>query len=362
MKPLALELNDCGIVVSGDPALKGLEPSPGWAVVEAGGILTGTEAAARLRLNPRLAHRRVWSELELTPLPRPFPRGLSSADLAYAHLGAVWTAVGDRLGTDGRDAGARLLAVSGAFTPDQLGLVLGIAESLELPFTGVVDSAVAAASTRPAQRAVLLDLDLERAVATALGPTGSGRIAWQRVRSQQGIGWNSLLDLWARAIGREFVKTTRFDPLHTAGSEQQLYLSLPAWLEELARVGSIEAWLEAGGRQHRIALTRERLADAAEPICAALVGLTQSLMSDSGAFEVVLTHRIGRLPGLVERLEAAGLKVAEPLAPDAALVGTLKNADLVHQPGEAEPRWVVELPASGEAAEAATPVLMAPEG
>lgn len=341
---LALELNDRGIVVAGDPALEDLEPSLGWAVVEAHEIQTGADAAGRLRLNPRLAHRHLWAELALEPLPQPFPRGLSTADLAYTHLDAVWRSVEARLGGAVGDMPTRLLVVSGAFTPDQLGLLLGIAESLDRPFTGLVDSAVAAASGRATGEAVVLDLDLERAVATRIGPSEPGRIARRRVRTQQGVGWNRLLDLWAREVGRDFVKTTRFDPLHTAGTEQQLYQTLPTWVEELSRVESIEASLEAGGRQHRIVLTRSRLAGAAESIYGRMVDLVRALDPDAGGTELLLTHGASALPGLIERFSSAGIEGVDRLPRDAALAGALRNAATVHQPGAEELLWVVDLP------------------
>ncbi len=364
---LALELNDLGVRVAGEPALDGLEPSPGWAVFEPDGIRVGAEAAERIRLNPRLAHRQIWAELDLEPLPRPFPRGLSTADLAYSHLRSVFDEVDRRLGRRATEVGGRLLVAPGSFSVGQLGLALGIAESLERPFTGVVDSAVAAASTLGGE-CVLLDLELGRAVASELAVArrgGSSRLVRRRVRSQQGAGWNALLDLWARSVGRAFVTTTRFDPLHAAASEQRLYLRLPEWLAVLAGRESMEASMRAGDREHRIVLTRGQLAAAAEPVYAGIVELARSLAGPGGEVvaPVVLSHRLRDAPGLIERLEAAGFAAPAVLAPGAALDGALRHAERLHQPADPEPLWVTELPAAEPArGEAEAPATGGPAG
>lgn len=353
---LALELNDLGLAVAGELSPGDLPPSPGWAVFEPNGnrIRVGAEAADRIRLNPRLAHRRIWSELDLTPLPRPYPRGLSTADLAYAHLRSVWDEVDLRLGRRAGEVEGRLLLAPGSFSVEQLGLVLGIAESLELPFTGVVDSAVAAASTLAPRPYVVLDLELGRTVATEIEVSerdGGDQVVRRRVRSQQGAGWNALIDAWARTIGRAFVTTTRFDPLHNAASEQALYTALPEWLAALVASDSAEASMHAGDREHGIVLKRQEIADAAETVYSRVVELGRSLGSRGATLAV--TDRLRRAPGLLERLVAAGFAEPELLPPGAALDGALASAGLIHEPSEVAPRWVTELPArdpSGAAA------------
>lgn len=356
---LALELNDTGLRVAGDPSLIDLEPSPGWAVFEPHGssILVGPEAAERIRLHPRLAHRRIWSELDLTPLPRPFPRGLSTADLAYAQLRSIWERAEVALGRAGDETDGRLLVAPGSFTVEQLGLVLGISDSLGSPFSGVVDSAVAAASTLATRSSVVLDLELGRAVATRIELSDSGnerRIVRGRVRSQQGVGWNDLIDSWARAVGRSFVKTTRFDPLHAARSEQELYTTLPGWLAELTERESAEAWMRGGDREHRIVLTRQEIAAAAEPLYARIVELARSLGEPNGE-ALIVSDRLRGAPGLIERLVSAGLPEPTVLGPGAALEGALRYADRLHRPAEAAPRWVTELPLGTPPAAAESP-------
>ena len=70
---LALELSDAGILVRGSsetpPAAAAA--SPGFALLESGTLVVGTEARDRARLRPRLIHNRFWDRLGTEPLPRP---------------------------------------------------------------------------------------------------------------------------------------------------------------------------------------------------------------------------------------------------------------------------------------------------
>ena len=53
-----------------------------------------------------------------------------------------------------------------------------------------------------------------------------------------------------RMIGREFVARTRFDPLHRANLEQQLFDSLPGWLEQLRSADAVEIEAPFEGETH----------------------------------------------------------------------------------------------------------------
>ena len=144
MSTLAIELNDAGITSLGDGDRSGSErcTSPGYAVVDGATVLTGVEAFDQSRLKPRRAHHRFWSELDTQPIGRPFPAGLSTADLAHAHLSEIWSRVRD--GVD-----RVVVALPGSHSEHQMGLILGIAQACEMPVEGIIDAAVAGAATVP---------------------------------------------------------------------------------------------------------------------------------------------------------------------------------------------------------------------
>src|SRR5687768_823280 len=119
---LSLELIDAGLVVAtqrGD-TIGVIAEEPGVAVLEETTTITGTEAAARIRLKPLLAHTNFWRDLSTEPLARPTREIRTSADLAFAQAGSLLASC------KGEGGDGVLLAVPAGYSREQLGLLLGI--------------------------------------------------------------------------------------------------------------------------------------------------------------------------------------------------------------------------------------------
>src|SRR5262245_47682709 len=129
-----------------------LAASPGIAIAEPGAPLVGEQAAATARLKPTHATDRFWSDLALESWVPDTEPPVSHADLAYAHLGALWRAVA-------KDGDAAVFAVPGSMRLHQAGLLLGIARRIGMPVAGLVDAAVASCAGLAA-RATVLHLDV----------------------------------------------------------------------------------------------------------------------------------------------------------------------------------------------------------
>ena len=234
MTVVALELNDAGISAVSDGARDTLAiaESPGYALVEDGSVVTGVDARARARLKPRFTHTRFWDALDTTPLSRPFPNNLSRADLAHAHLKHVWESLQDDDGVD-----EAVLAVPGWYGLEQLGLILGMARACDISVNGMIDSALAAAAgvsgpnAASPVHAVHLDLHLHRSSAASI--VREDRLVRENTVVDDDVGLIPLYDAWATLVAQSFVRQTRYDPLHSAESEQKLYDLLPGWLETL---------------------------------------------------------------------------------------------------------------------------------
>lgn len=342
MSGLAVEVNDVGLVALRAGASHPLLASPGLALLDGGRLLVGSEAAQEARLRPRFVHDTYWDPLDTAPAGRPFPEGVTRADLAHAHLVALRTAAGD-------ETTEAFLAVPGFWSTASLGLLLSVARAAGLPVVGLVDAAVAAASLGHEGVSLLhLDLTRHRAVVTAM--TQGDEVTRTGVASVEGRGWTAFEDLWAGTIAAQFVREARFDPRHTGPSEQALHDALPAWLGELCLRQSLPATLRAGGRDHTIELTRASLAAAARDLYRALVEQV-SLRTRAGAPPtLLLTHRAARLPGLADLLGGIpGVTIAE-LHSAAAPSGALLGRDRLRHTGEAVP-FVTRLPSGLEARE-----------
>lgn len=335
MSKLAIEIRDAGILTAGERGVLGA-PVAGYVLLEGGAPTVGADAFHRARTSPRAVHRRFWERLATSPLGPPFPPELSHADLAHAHLAEAWRLV-PREAKDGADG--VVLVVPGTFSEEQLGLLLGIARACELPVTGMVDLAVAAAAAgrTTARRILHLDLHLHRLVATEV--TGGGELVRRGVDVLDGVGVAAFQDAWARRIAELFVRATRFDPLHSAATEQALYSSLAAVVDRLREEESAELCLAAPGRELTAVVERAHLVDAAAPLDQRIAALVADTAAPGTA--LVLADALAALPGMAERLAGTGTVIQLP--PGAAALAAVEAGGVLGEAGEAV-TFVTRLP------------------
>lgn len=295
MATIGLELVDAALVAVRDGAR--VAASPGVALLDPRGFQFGEAAAAAARQQPVLAADRFWAELAADPMAQVAGPPVSHADLACGHLASLWQAVG-------RPGDEVVLAVPGTMRLPQIGLVLGIAKHISMPVTGVVDAAVAACAGLAARAAVWhLDVQLHQAVLTEM--QGSGRLRRVRVEVAPHAGLKGIHAAWAQLISEAMVRRTRFDPLHQAASEQQLYQRLPDWLDALVTQETIDAVIETDSGSFSASLRRERFALAAEAWYAQLIELVHGHPRAGEAATLALSSRAAALPALRARLVAS---------------------------------------------------------
>lgn len=335
MSLAVLELNDAALVLGDAGGV--LARSPGFALLAADAPVMGEAARACARIEPRRTMSQFWQRLGTEPLHHAPAHTRHHADLGYRHLLHV-----HELG--GKPA-ELLLAVPGSFSREQLALLLGIAEGCPFRASGLVDSALAAATTVPlAGPAIHLELQLHQAVLTRIGHE-EGTLSRGAVRTVPGAGLAALLDRWARRTAESFIRQCRFDPLHAAATEQQLYDRLPAWLAALAGAESVEVEIRQQDRRHNATLRATEMLDAVQPI---YTDLLEALAREGGGASLLLGAHVAGLPRFAERVPEAHC-----LAEDAALRGALDNAARVRSEERAL-RFVTRLPA-GTAINAAPP-------
>jgi hypothetical protein len=349
---LALELNDAGLVAVADTGPTSEQPvvSPGFALVDGERILTGSEALDGARLTPRRVHSRFWSNLDGGNLGRPFGRGLTHADLAHDHLSRVW-----RLAGTGIDR--VILAVPGAFSEHQLGLLLGIARAAQIPVQGLVDSALAAAATgRFGRHLIHIDLRLHDAVLTEL--ILDVQLTRRRVQLSDFTGSVPLRDALAKYLAGLFVRRTRFDPLHAAPAEQALYAALDPLLDGLRESDRSTVELDVGRKLYSVEVTREEIRDAIADVREGLADLVRRVRRAGERATLLLSHRVAGVPGLADSLRGISDTELVVLPHSAAADGALMHQQSICTSGQSLP-YVTRLalggaPSSGRV-EAAAP-------
>ena len=294
MRTLAAHLNDAGIVVSDGERI--LYREPGFALLEDGGLVTGIEAWRNASLKPRRVQNHFWSDLRVEPLRDPRFRHLTAADLVSHQLEHLWkrtASPGDELA----------IAVPGYMQSENLGLLLGIADDLGIPVVAMVDAAVAATRRHYAHAVpVHVDLSLHSTLLTRLMQEGQAQYERGLVVEESGL--LELYGLWLRAIAETFVQQSRFDPLHTADTEQALQDRMPDWLALAAQAASVPMEIEYRGITHRAEIESLALVSAAAPVYQAIVSNLRALYRAEDTPAIQLSHRAAQMPGLADTLRA----------------------------------------------------------
>lgn len=295
--------------------------SPGFAQLADGHIVTGEAARSQAWLNPQHNFQQYWHQLNMIPLAVHTNSARHHADLAYAQL--------QQLHRDSGEPEEVILAVPGSFNNDQLSLLLGLVQALPFDAVGLVDSAVAATSTMPPSGpAIHLDIQQHQSLITRLHSHNG--IRRETVEVVSNLGAKQFLDLWAHQIANQFIHQYRYDPLHTAEGEQQLYNQLPQWLDSLNNEPQVAVSLHSAKGEFTLNLMRDQLLSAAE---SPLNQLQKAIAEQrSNGEQLYISHRAALIPGLQHRLNTH-----QVLAENAVLQGCLNyrqqicsNSDSLH--------------------------------
>ena len=327
MAMIGIEVVDAALVAVRDGEL--LASSPGVALLDPEGTLVGAEAAAAARLRPVHANDRFWSDLATDSLARPDPP-VSHADLAHAQLSALWGGVA-------ADGDAAVFAVPGSMRLHQVGLLLGIARRIGIPVAGSVDAAVAACAGLAARASVMhLDVQFHQAVLTEM--QGATLLRRRRVELAPRAGLKAIYSAWAQLVAEAMVRRTRFDPLHQAATEQQLYERLPQWLAAMAGRETVDVAIDTESGSFGATLRREQFTLAAEAWYAQLAELVHAGHRADEPATLALSARTALLPALGERLATLPGLEAVTLPETAAAAAA---AECAAELGPAEPPTLV---------------------
>ncbi len=120
--------------------------------------------------------------------------------------------------------------------------------------------------------------------------------------SEQG-GLIELYEAWLTFISTAMVKLTRFDPFSDADTEQQLFDALPALTRQAAENGQTVAAVSNGDNTFEVSLSRDQLAESAQPIYRELVRLLHALRPAGSDVSIIMPESVAMLPGLREMLQ-----------------------------------------------------------
>ncbi len=318
-----LELNDLELTLYRDGEAR--YRAPAVAIVREGEMLFGKEAVRLARIHPQQTNQQYLNRMNADPLPQPVRTAANHADLVYLHLKEL---AGEALGDT-------VLAVPGSMNADQLGILLGICQEAGLDVGGFVNAAVASVTSTPLpSRVTHIDLFLQHMQVSELAI--DGEVRHERSFEVRDCGFNNLVDGWVNLIADRFVQETRFDPLHTAATEQQLYNQAYDWARSAHLSTEVGFQVTQGEQQRRVEVPRAQLEQKA------LQRVQRLIDALPDRHPLALTARAAGMPGLGDLLKQAGFEMT-PLAADAVATGCGENMDLVRT-AESGLRLVNRLP------------------
>ena len=323
-----LEVNDAELTL-----FRGREiqlRSPGIAVLLEDTTYFG-EAALRLsRTHPRQTNAQYFTRLSADALPFATRQVRNHADLVYLHLRELAPMFDGEI----------LLAVPALLTAEQLGVLLGILQELDIRVRGFVDTAVAAAASGVIDDTAVngsvchIDVAMQRAVVTNL--TIDQEVRRTGCQEVTECGLARLLESWVNVAADRFIQETRYDPLHAAASEQQLFDQLCDWIEADPQPAERALEIAHGDQTRRVDLSRSLLEQKAA------LRFQHLLEAVPEQVPMILSARAARLPG-IRRFLSAQRELLAVLPDQAPAEGCLANLTEIVR-SDSDLRLVTRLP------------------
>ncbi|MFT5162738.1 MAG: hypothetical protein ACI9FJ_001315 [Alteromonadaceae bacterium] len=281
-----ITLNDCNLTltVKGQSAIAA---SSGFATLDKKHVLFGEQAQQQAHLQPRVSFNQYWNQLSLDPISNGSAKFRHTADFAYQQLLELHQQV--------KHCEQIIFCVPASFSREQLALLLGICQQCSFKVVGLIDSALAAISDKVNNgKHLYLDIQLHQCLLSEISVDGQVKTGESDIIT--GTGLVSLYQHWAKYLTGQFIQQCRFDPMHDAATEQQLYDILP----QLLNPTDDELSLTLQNKQiklNRQSLMRHTLG-LFDPVLAA-ISHTQSQGN------LFISERVASIPELSSRLSHA---------------------------------------------------------
>ncbi len=262
MKPVLLDLSETQLALHiGDKQLS----SPAIAYSDGSSTIFGNPALAKYRLEPRNIRADYLGILSLHKLSPSFGNARHNADLVYSHLKGLL----DR----SPETTELLVFASSEMTQEQLSLLIGILESLNIKVVAVINRSLAAAIQEP-ESSAHISIQWRRCIATPI-KRENGNLTTGEPKIIDGYGLLDLYEQMIELIANQCVQQTRFDIRHSARSEQLLFDRLDEVLSNLSTGSEFSLNID----QHAVRLTSEMLSMPGKQLASKLIDILPSCTS-----------------------------------------------------------------------------------
>ena len=182
-------------------------------------INSESSPVAHCRLAPQQINSRYWQQCAQTAISDNGAGMRHAADLIWKHLAELKAKF---------DLESLVLVVPANYRDPHLQLLLGVAKAAGLDILALISKPVLAVQQHliDANTALHVDVQLHQTVISTLAIDGTDiRLVDVDIKPELGI--QSMQESLLHALQNNFIRSDRFDPLHDADTEQQLFNQLP---------------------------------------------------------------------------------------------------------------------------------------
>ena len=224
MTTALLEINDFSIKASTSD--NNTYNECGFAHVTDSGIITGDKGFEAFWRHPEKCSNNYWLFLDQQPLKTNWKWARHNADLAYAQLDSTLKSIGS--------PDEVVLCVSNTISVEQLSLLAGLLKALNISIKRIVDLNLFAGLAMR-QSTWLIDMQLHQATLTLVEKSISDDQEIFSIKESETLpnfGFMHICNTIARDISKKLINNSRFDPMHSSGSAQDLYNQIKSNINE----------------------------------------------------------------------------------------------------------------------------------
>ena len=198
----------------------------GFAHVTDSGIITGDKGFEAFWHHPEKCSNNYWLFLDQQPLKTNWKWARHNADIAYAQLESTLKSIGS--------PDEVILCVSNTISVEQLSLLAGLLKALNISIKRIVDLNLFAGLAMR-QSAWLIDMQLHQATLTLVEKSISDDQEIFSIKESETLpnfGFMHICNTIARDISKKLINNSRFDPMHSSGSAQDLFNQIKSNINE----------------------------------------------------------------------------------------------------------------------------------
>lgn len=286
------------------------------------------------RIEPQKVNNHYWQQCSQTAISKN-PSGMRhAADLIWQHITRLKQA---------HDLDQVILVVPSHYHQQNLQLLLGIFKACDIEVLSLVNKAIVGLSSQIQSSANYLHVDVQlHQTACSEVIAENGKISLGKVQVIQEAGLQAIQDNLLKMIQAQFIKVDRFDPLHYAETEQQLFDQLPRMVNRFQQEAKVNVAVTHNAQQYSITVEKSQwvtvVNKSLEPLFKSnLFETVKQSYFDMNGFEAILefmqghSSLNGKLPSYSSALRNYQNETGTVIYQTEQMIASLSESEVVEQ-------------------------------